>query len=34
MIAVLPPLLDEYTRWLKDKTVLRQVDDWVVYLVW
>ena len=34
LIAVLPPLLDEYTRWRKDKTVLRQIDDWVVYLVW
>ena len=29
MIAEIQSLLDEYTRWLKDKTVLRQVDDWV-----
>lgn len=29
MIAELLSLPDETTRWLTDKTVLRQVDDWV-----
>jgi hypothetical protein len=29
MIAELQPLLDETTCWIKDKTVLRQVDDLV-----
>lgn len=29
MISEIQSLLDEYTRWLKDKTVLRQVNGWV-----
>lgn len=29
LIAEIQSLLDDYTRWLKDKTVLRQVDGWV-----
>lgn len=29
MITEIQSLLDETTCWLKDKTVLRQVDDWV-----
>jgi hypothetical protein len=29
LISEIQALLDEYTRWLKDKTVLRQVNGWV-----
>ncbi|MDD3828384.1 MAG: DUF1829 domain-containing protein [Anaerolineae bacterium] len=29
MIHEIQRLLDEYVAWLKDKTVLRQIDDWV-----
>lgn len=29
MIHDIQLLLDNYARWLKDKTVLRQIDDWV-----
>jgi hypothetical protein len=29
MISDIQKLLDEYSAWLKDKTVLRQIDDWV-----
>ena len=29
MIAEIERLLDEYRAWLRDKTVLRQVEDWV-----
>lgn len=29
MISEIQNLLDEYTQWLKEKTQVRQVDDWV-----
>lgn len=29
MIAEIQALLDQYVLWLKDKTTLRQIDDWV-----
>lgn len=29
MINEIQSLLDEYTRWLKEKTQVRQVDEWV-----
>jgi hypothetical protein len=29
MINEIQTLLDQYLRWLKDKTVLRQVEDWI-----
>jgi Domain of unknown function DUF1829/Domain of unknown function DUF1828 len=29
MISDIEKLLDDYTAWLRDKTVLRQIDDWV-----
>jgi hypothetical protein len=29
MIEEIQNLIDNYVRWLKDKTVLRQVKDWV-----
>lgn len=29
MIEEIQRLLDEYLKWLKDKTTLRQIDDWV-----
>lgn len=29
MIQEVQRLLDEYLAWLRDKTVLRQIDDWV-----
>lgn len=29
MISEVQKLLDDYVRWLKDKTKLRQIDDWV-----
>lgn len=29
MIAEIQALLDQYLAWLKDKTTLRQIDDWV-----
>lgn len=29
MIEEIQRLLDEYVSWLKDKTVLREIDDWV-----
>jgi len=29
MIDEIQVLLDKYLQWLKDKTVLRQVNDWV-----
>jgi len=29
MIGEIQSLLDEYMRWLKEKTQLRQIDDWV-----
>jgi len=29
MIEEIERLLDEYARWLRDNTVLREVDDWV-----
>lgn len=29
MISEIQSLLDEYTRWLKEKTQVRQVDEWV-----
>jgi hypothetical protein len=29
MISDIQRLLDDYLAWLKDKTVLRQIDDWV-----
>lgn len=29
MINEIQSLIDEYTRWLKEKTQLRQVDEWV-----
>ena len=29
MIDEIRKLIDEYTAWLKDKTALRQVGDWI-----
>jgi hypothetical protein len=29
MIGEIQKLIDEYTTWLKDKTALRQVGDWI-----
>ena len=29
MIAEIQPLLDEYWKWLKDRTHLRESDDWI-----
>lgn len=29
MIADIQRLLDDYTKWLKDRTVLREIHDWV-----
>ena len=29
MINEIQGLLDEYARWLKEKTLIRQVDEWV-----
>src|SRR5258707_1578607 len=29
MISDIQKLLDDYLAWLKDKTILRQIDDWV-----
>ena len=29
MINEIQTLLDQYMKWLKDKTALRQIEDWV-----
>ncbi len=29
MISEIEELLEAYHSWLRDKTVLRQIDDWV-----
>lgn len=29
MISEMPTLLDQYWQWLRDKTILRQVKDWI-----
>ena len=29
MINEIQSLVDEYTRWLKEKTLIRRVDEWV-----